>query len=227
MPPASNPPADEVVLLLHGLGRSRISMWPLARCLRSAGWRVVNVGYPGLRAPLPLIADTILAPLLSGHPVLRAARRIHVVTHSMGGILLRQFLVNHDFPKLGRVVMLAPPNRGSEVADWLRHWPAWWCLGGPNRRLLGTRDSDLPAQLPTARPGWGILAAARPRALPFGPWMPGDNDGLVAVARTHLAGEADFREVRSAHMFVMWNRAVHRHVLHFLAAGRFADDTRR
>lgn len=213
--------ADRVVLL-HGLGRGPLSMMPLERSLRRAGYEVVNVRYPSQRAPIHDLAERALGPVLAEAP---GAGRIHVVTHSLGGILVRQYLREHGVPdRLGRVVMLAPPNAGSEIVDTLAGWRAYARINGPAGLDLGTDATHAPARLGPIPPGVdvGVIAGDFSWNPLFSALLPGPDDGKVAVARTHVAGERDHVTLPYSHTWLM-NRAKTRgQVLTFLREGRFA-----
>jgi triacylglycerol lipase len=202
------------VVLLHGLARTPRAMAGLAARLESAGFAVRNLSYPSRRADLATLARETLGPefaAAAGRP--EDARRVHVVTHSMGGILLRQYLHDHGVPSsLGRVVMLAPPNQGSELVDRLGAWPLYQALNGPAGVDLGTDPASAPLRLgqwpaPTTAPllviagdfSWNPLLSA---------WLPGDDDGKVSVARTHLAGESAHVTMPYSHTWLMWRSAV-------------------
>ena len=111
------------VILLHGLARTNRSMRKLEQALQKEGYSVHNVGYASTRYSIETLAEESIGPALAACP---AAGRIHFVTHSLGGILVRQYLRNHQIDKLGRVVMLGPPNKGSEVVDRLRDFPGFY-----------------------------------------------------------------------------------------------------
>jgi len=125
-------------------------------------------------------------------------------------------------PAGSRVVMLAPPNHGSEVADHVRHWPVyrWWT--GRVGQQMGTGKDAIVHRLKPIDAEIGVIAANRSIQPWFSALIPGEDDGAVSVAATRLPEMRDFTIVRSSHSLVMFNRRVRRQVLHFLAEGRFA-----
>lgn len=213
----------ETVVLLHGLGRTGCSMIPLAWSLERAGYRVVRLTYPSLTVPVEQLATTWLPAQLSG--LSPRPRSLHIVTHSMGGILVRAWLAACGTPpELGRVVMIAPPNGGSELADRLGPFAVFRWLTGPNGHRLGTGPASLPPQLgPWPGPAeLGVIAGSRaylPRALGG---LRAPHDGKVSVAATHLAGERDHRTLPLSHTFILYSRSTYRQVAAFLREGAFA-----
>ncbi len=153
--PRPTDPAAGVVLL-HGLARTRLSMRPLVGRLQRAGFQVVNPGYPSRRHPVETLARLAIPPAVARLRA-RGATTIHFVTHSMGGILVRAWLAAEPLPELGRVVMLAPPNRGSEVVDWLARFRWFQRLFGPAAGELHTAAHSLPRRLGPADFPLGIL----------------------------------------------------------------------
>lgn len=213
----------ETVVLLHGLGRTGWSMAPLAWSLEREGYRVVRLSYPSLTVPLEHLAtDWLPAQLarLSPRP-----QELHLVTHSMGGILVRAWLAACGAPpELRRVVMIAPPNAGSELAERLAGFAVFRWLTGPNGRRLGTGPASLPPQLgPWPGPAeLGILAGAL-STLPHGlGCLPLPHDGKVSVAATHLTGERDHCTLPTSHTFILYRRSTYRQVAAFLRSGAFA-----
>ena len=219
-PPAANPAAAdaEAVVLLHGLGRSDRAMRSLARRLAATGFRVHNLRYRSLtRAPDALAAD--LHAMLG--ECCADAGRVHFVTHSLGGVLLRAYLAEHALPNRGRVVMLAPPNRGSELGDLVARSRILRAVLGPTGRQLGTAGGSLPNRLPPADFELGVVAGTRSWN-PLGSWLIGDaDDGIVAVASTRLEGMADFIALPVSHTAMPRSERAAAEAAHFLRHGRF------
>lgn len=218
--PAVEP--GETVILLHGLGRTRWSFWRMERALRHDGYRVVNVTYPSQEKSVEDLASDYLAPLVAAQA---AAPRLHFVTHSMGGILLRCYLRDQRIPNLGRVVMLAPPNAGSELADALK--PTWFyrTVNGPAGQQLGT-TGGLPRALgpwPADAGELGVIAGNVSLNPLFSAQLPGPNDGKVTVASARLEGMAGFLVVPHSHTWLGWRAPVIAQVRAFLTRGRFGS----
>lgn len=211
----------QLVVLLHGLTRTSRSMEPLARKLRRAGYHVRNVSYDSRETRVEPLAETVVGKVLADCRA-EGATRIHFVTHSLGGILVRLYLERHSVPELGRVVMLGPPNAGSEVVDKIGNWTLYGWVNGPAGRELGTDAESVPSRLGPVNFPLGIIAGNRSIN-----WInsllmiPGPDDGKVSVKRTRVAGMTDHLVLPVTHPMIMRNREVHRQVLAFLVNGRF------
>ncbi|MDQ8182885.1 alpha/beta fold hydrolase [Pelagicoccus sp. SDUM812005] len=208
----------ECVVLLHGLCRTVRSMEPLRRIFETQGYAVENLDYPSTRQGVAEIAEGLRPQLLA---LAERFERLHFVTHSMGGIVLRQLQAKGPLPKLGRCVMLAPPSQGSHVVDRLGAWPAFGWLNGPAGRELGTGPGCLPATLGPVDFEVGVLAGTRSINLILSQLLPKPNDGKVAVSHAQLAGQKAFRALPASHPFIMRNREVQENALAFVRTGAF------
>lgn len=214
-------PAEHIILL-HGLCRTSRSMQPMADALQAAGYVVHNIDYPSRAAPIGELADLAIAPAVAACKD-SGASRIHFVTHSLGGILVRHYLSTHALPSLGRVVMLGPPNQGSEVVDRLGSWRLFALVNGPAGRQLGTDAHSVPNRLGPVTYPVGVIAGRHSINWINSRLIPGPDDGKVSVERTRVSGMTGHVVLPCAHPFLMRNRAAIRQTVHFLGHGRFQD----
>jgi pimeloyl-ACP methyl ester carboxylesterase len=207
------------LVLLHGLGRTARSMRRLAAEGTRRGYRVHNIGYPSRRAGVFAHAERVgltLAALPDTGP-------LHAVTHSMGGIVLRAALAGGWLApeRMGRVVMLAPPNGGTELADWLCRTPLFVHVVGPAVPELRTGASGIAGTLPPVPFELGVIAGAMRRSSLAASLFDGPNDGKVSVARARVRGMRDLLVVPHGHTFIMNAPDVIAQTFHFLSTGRF------
>lgn len=210
----------EYVILLHGLCRSGKSMIPMEQALTQAGYNVVNMNYPSRTATIEKLSDKAVAKAVEDCQR-HGATRIDFVTHSLGGILVRSYLARHTIANLGRVVMLGPPNQGSEVVDKLGSFWPFKKINGPAGNELGTGKNSTPNQLGPANFCVGVIAGDRSINWINSLLIPGRDDGKVSVERTQLAGMADHIVIHATHPFLMRNRTAIGQTIYFLRAGRF------
>lgn len=211
--------ANECVILLHGLARTSGSMDKMEGVLGTEGYRVVNQDYPSREHPVEVLAEQAIPAAIEGCG--EAAQRIHFVTHSMGGILVRYWLANHELPRLGRVVMLSPPNQGSEVVDRLGHLGPFQWLNGPAGDQLGTGPESLPNRLGPVGYEVGVITGDRTINPILSTLIPGDDDGKVSIESAKIEGMRDFLVVPRSHPLIMDSGEVIAQTIRFLREGRF------
>ena len=214
--------STDCVILLHGLGRTADSMDDMAEALQSAGFITVNIDYPSREFPIEKLAvDAITRGIRQCSS--NSKERIHFVTHSMGGILVRYYLTQSKVPALGRVVMLSPPNQGSEVVDQLKDKAFYQWSFGPAGQQLGTNPDGFVFGLGPVTYPVGIITGSDHNL--FDSWssrqIPGANDGKVSVERAKVEGMSDFLVLPHDHTFIMNQKDVIEQTIHFLRHGRF------
>lgn len=218
-----NSVAKDCVVLLHGLARTANAMDTMQQALDDAGYYTVNVDYPSREHALEVLAPMVIAPALAQCRT-EQIDAIYFVTHSMGGILLRQYLQDHVIADLGRVVMMGPPNQGSQVVDNLKDVPGFEAFNGPAGMQLGTREHDIPKQLGPVSFELGIIAGTSSINLILSNFLPNPDDGKVSVENTKVQGMCALVTVEVSHPFLMKRQLVIDQVLHFLRSGRFFGD---
>ncbi|MBK1830504.1 alpha/beta hydrolase [Verrucomicrobiaceae bacterium R5-34] len=204
----------DTVILLHGLWRSMWAMDPMADFLHRQGYHTVNIPYPSFRKPLEEIISQV-------HEVIAAqenGRPVHFVTHSLGGIVTRQLLAELPPKQPGRIVMLAPPNQGSEIIDWLDHLPPLKMTLGPAGAKLGRTVLDapiLPQEIDSA-----VIMGQR-STIPLFRWLlDEDNDGIVSVKSGKIEGLNEFHVLDTDHTFIATEPQVMDMTSCFLKNGR-------
>jgi triacylglycerol lipase len=208
------------IILLHGLGRSSMSMKGVQWRLQDEGYLVVNDSYSWLGQRIEDIAPAAIGEGLARCAELGASS-VGFVTHSLGGILVRHYLQDHAIAGLGRVVMLAPPNQGSTLADHLVASEIFEPLLPEPAHQLGTGADSIPKQLGPVNFELGVIAGTNTRALLSQGLEDVPNDGTVSVDETRVEGMQDFLVLPVDHSFLMWRESVLDQVVVFLREGRF------
>tara|TARA_R110002096_G_scaffold6409_1_gene29661 strand:- start:22427 stop:23194 length:768 start_codon:yes stop_codon:yes gene_type:complete len=213
---------DECVVLLHGLNRSWRAMRRMAESLQQAGFATVNVDYPSQAGSIEEIAPLAVETGVDGCRK-TGASKIHFVTHSLGGILIRYQNEKAPIHDLGRVVMLAPPNHGSELVDKTRDWPGFEMLSGDAGSQLGTGPDSIPSQLGPVDFELGVIAGTGTINVLASAMLPNPDDGKVSVVSTKVDGMQDFLVVGNSHRFITRSSVVLRNTENFLRNGAFLD----
>lgn len=210
--------AEACVVLLHGLARSATSMWLLELRLQDEGFFTVNESYPSTTTPLSELIETVPPPSFAK---CEDRRPIHFVTHSMGGVIMRGYLAKHQIDGLGRLVLLAPPNKGSELVDTMKQIPGFDWVNGPAGVALSTDIDSIPNTISDADAEYGVIAGNLSLNPLFSTFIPGDDDGKVSVESTKFAAMTDHITLYVSHTFIMNSTDVADQIIGFLLTGRF------
>ena len=212
------PDTGHAVIYLHGIGRSSRSMRPILNAMPTAEFVHVPFEYPSTRVPLEQSANYLHSLIES----LTDVSIISFVVHSMGGLVVRRYLKDHNDPRLHRLVMLGTPNSGAELADMLKRNMLFRTVYGPAGQELVTDKDGTIGSLPTPAIEFGVIAGGKGDENGFNPLLPGDDDGTVTITSARLAGAADFLRVPKLHSFLMSDETAIAAVECFLEHGRFS-----
>jgi triacylglycerol lipase len=215
------PPRDECVILLHGLYRTAASMALIEHHLIRQGYGVINIDYASTRSDIASVACGEVSAAVAAAKK-QGYDRIHVVTHSLGALVIRAYLQDHRLPEGSRIVMLAPPNQGSELADWAyQTFPKLRRVAGPAANQLGTRDRPFASRLDPVSEPIGILIGEKSWNPFSSKILPGQDDGAVPLERAKLQEMQDFMVVPCNHSSIILNKNVRYQIVRFLQRGRF------
>lgn len=213
--------SGEGVVLVHGITRSSKSMAAYRQPLEKAGFRVFPFDYPSTRVDLDTAAEYLNQVIES----LDGIERLHIVAHSMGGVVTRTYRAKHHDERLKRLVLVGSPQKGAELADLMRGKAnlVFKTVFGPAGQQLVTDSDGFLKKLPTPDIEFAVIAGGHPPN-GFNPLIPGDDDGIVSLESTRLSGAADFLFVESLHLALNRNESAHAATVRFLQTGKFREE---
>lgn len=218
--PDINSGVGDYVILLHGLGRSSKSMAKLENRFRAEGFEVINLNYPSTEHDIAYLSRNYLKKVVD-EDCRDSRKQVHFVTHSLGGIVVRHYLAESAPVNLGRLVMLGPPNGGSEVVDFLQGSGLGELLLGPAFCELGTAEESIPNSLGAPPCETGVIAGNRTINWINSIIIPGPDDGKVSLVRAGLPGMQDYLIVKRTHPMIMKADEVLDAAVNFIKEGGF------
>ncbi len=210
---------SDTVILLHGLWRSFWTMEPMAQHLHQKGYHTVNIPYPSFTKSM----DDLVEYIENIIQKYQGQGKIHFVTHSLGGIIARELFSRLNITEVGRLVMLAPPNQGSEIIDWLEDSPLFRLALGPAGMQLSSdkiKSPPIPHEIEAA-----IIMGNQSMIPFFRDMLDDENDGIVSVEKGKLEGMNEFHVMDADHTFITSDPNVMSLTSHFIQHGpQKADD---
>jgi pimeloyl-ACP methyl ester carboxylesterase len=212
----------KVVVLVHGFRRTKNSMYFLQKALEDRGYEVVNRTYPSGENTIENNATFINDFVTDKLGELPPDTELYFVTHSMGGLVVRCYLEEYRPEQAKRLIMIAPPNRGATMAEYVDMFPISDVLLGPSGEEMAMGE-DYLANLCGGVPDieFGIIAGGRGDGEGYSSLLEGDDDGTVSVRTTYLPGAVDFLVLDHIHTFICDHQDTIDNVVHFLENGRF------
>jgi hypothetical protein len=212
------------VVLLHGLARTSSSMSNLGEALQNEGYSVALLDYPSRNHPIEVLSNLAVDTGVR-HCLENGNTRLYFVTHSLGGILVRAYLNEHDIPELERIVMLAPPNHGSAVVDRVKDVPGVVWLNGPAFLELGTDVQSVPLGLGEIKTDTAVIAGTRSVNPILSTFLEHPDDGKVSVKSARLEGMCAMLVIAVSHPFIMDDELAIKQTLAYLNTGKFSEDS--
>ncbi|MBK8040902.1 MAG: alpha/beta fold hydrolase [Verrucomicrobiaceae bacterium] len=217
----------EIVVMLHGLARTPRSMLGAGLWFKKAGYRVAYVSYPSRKMGVEDAVRDFVAPALQKIAARPGVEKVHFVTHSLGGIVFRAWAASHaEKLPVGRAVLLAPPNNGSEIADKLGDWIVAKKIMGPVLQELRTDENAMPKRLGAVKVETGVIMGDEANLPFFRQWLDGASDGVVTVEGGRIGGLKDFLVLPAGHSWIMWRPKVLEAAVRFIREGSFGDGRR-
>ncbi len=198
------PMSGTAVIALHGILRSSHVWSEMEKAMKQDGVTFVRLDYPSTQKPIDEFATQLQSVIHS----LEGIEEIHLVAHSLGGLVVRKWCQDYSDPRVRRLVMIGTPNSGAELADMLqRNW-LFRGLFGPSGQQLQANPNGYIRQLPSPTMEFAVIAGSKGKPDGFNPLIPGDDDGIVTLKSALLPGAVDSMTVRGLHSFLPWHPEV-------------------
>ncbi|MDY0315302.1 MAG: putative lipase [Bacteroidales bacterium] len=213
--------ATHKVYLLHGYGSPKTIMNKIKKDLEKSDFIVENYAYPAFYVDLDSLGKNLYLDILEDN-----YDSVSFVTHSMGGLVVRNMLkysgTDLSFPKIFRIVMIAPPNRGADIADFFKNTKLIKKMLGPNVEKMTTDSTSYANQLPIPiNTELGIIVGESKYKAGYNWFIGRKNDGLLIPERVFLGNEKDVAICNYSHLGVVKNKKPRKLVLEFLKHGNF------
>lgn len=209
---------NDYVVLLHGILIGSWQMHPLSTFFAEQGYEVINIAYPSTDYNLEKLSSIVAADIKKRIII---DKPVHFIGYSMGGLVIRATLKKYKPKIMGRVVQIATPNKGSEIADRLKNNIFYKFLYGPAGQQLITDQSKIKSLFGPIDYDLGIIAGYGANNFIFKKTFDGENDGTVAVNKVFIAGCKDYIKIRGTHFFMPFDTEVKSQALHFIKHGKF------
>lgn len=210
----------EAVVLLHGIAMPKMRMAYVEHCLKKSGYKTINIGYPSVRNNIETCAKIVAERIRKATP--EGIEKLHIVAHSLGTLVALHLLADGHIKNPGRLVLVAPPYGGSEVADFMHKTLPFKLVFGPAGAQLTTSYRRAVTYALPEGTEIGVIAGSRAYEHPF--FIPimkktGVHDGLVSVESTRIPDIKDHITLRFSHSFLLEKSPSQ--MVHFLEQGRF------
>ncbi len=210
----------ECVICLHGL-RSSSHVWKkLQKQLVVEGYNVLLINYPSSKFPIEKLAEEALVPAISRCRK-KQNEKIHIVAHSLGSILARYYLQENDVAELGRVVMVSPPNNGSELVEKFHYVPGFRFINSPAGMQLGTDENGLIKSLEIPDYEFAVLTGSRSINWIESCFIPANDDGRVSIQSAKLKNMKEFKVIKTNHHFIPYKKETIQSIINFIKHGTF------
>jgi hypothetical protein len=215
---AANTAPKEFVFVLHGLAGGGLTISPLANRIEDAGYETKIIDYKTLGTTPEEIMLEVSSKIKFAMP-LDTNMTINFVGYSLGSIVIRAYLDRDTLSNLGRVVLIAPPNKGSPLADFFKD--TWIIdLFGETIQLLGTDSTSFPNSIGDPYYPVGIIAGVGASSL-NNFYLPGLDDGIVPLESTKLNNATDIIAFDESHIFMKFKKKIANQTIEFLKNGKF------